>query len=154
MKRRSRPKPVVLTRDGRRYDVRGVIAHQDCDAIEPAHEALSDQIERDLAREGIDAVAATPAWETEAWLFLWPAAAPEVVRSWTAPSQHGRWVGRIENAKEAYRKALRPSTSRVYTESDAPRIVAKACELGLIDAPDASSDSFERFRRALLSMTL
>ncbi|MEX1366684.1 MAG: hypothetical protein AB1Z98_26395 [Nannocystaceae bacterium] len=144
-----------VSRDQRRFDVRGVIAHQDCDALEPAHERLSAEIEQRLDHEGLNALAATPAWEMESWLFLWPDAAPELVRSWSRPARTGRRVGLIRDAKEAYRQALRPKTQRVYEESDSPKIVAKAIELGLVDAPpDARSDSFERFRERLRAMRL
>lgn len=144
-----------IVRDRKRFDVRGVVAHQDCDALEPAHEALSEVIEKELADTGVAAVAATPAWETEAWLFLWPDAAPAVVKSWARPNAKRRQLGLIPNAKEAYRKALGAQRKRPYEESDAPKIVAKACELGLVkSSPTGRSQSFDRFCQRLLTVAI
>lgn len=143
-----------VTRDQVRFEVRGVIAHQDCDAVEPAHIALSESIENALASVGVSGIAATPAWEMEAWLFLWPDAAPHVVKSWSRPRSSNSHVGLVRNAKEAYRRALGSKSKRSYEESDAPKIVSKACELGIIGRPACRSDSYERFRVALLRMKL
>jgi hypothetical protein len=47
-------------------NVVAVFAHEDCDAVEPAHEALGEAIERRLAEAGVDRpCAVTPAWELE-----------------------------------------------------------------------------------------
>ena len=134
-----------------RDDVRAVIAHQDCDALEPAHVTDAEEIERRLAQAGApQPIAATPAWETETWLFLWPAAAAAVCQGWAGRLDRykGRDLGRIENAKEELKKALKPGRSgegREYRESDAPDIAANVGELGLIDQRAAKSASFEHF---------
>jgi hypothetical protein len=56
------------------HDVQCVFVHEDCDAVEPAHEALSERIEGALNGYGYRVCAVTPAWETEPWLLLWPTA--------------------------------------------------------------------------------
>lgn len=135
--------------------IAGVFVHQDCDAIEPAHEKLAAVIEDALAGVGVvSARAVTPAWELEAWWFLWPEAVAAVCRQWRAPDQYaGRDVGRLRDAKEALKRAVRPAglkrseRFREYTEGDSPAIAAKVRELGLIDAPQARSASFDAFRR-------
>jgi len=139
-------------RRGRRC---AVVAHRDCDAIEPAHEQIASVLEQGLLDEGIgQAVAAAAAWEIEAWWFLWPDAALAVNSKWRRPEPPNAEVGRIENAKEAFRQALRPKVKsqrpRDYVESDSPKIAAKVRELGLVDQRAASSRSFERFAALLL----
>lgn len=156
-KKQANTMALQIKRDDIRFDVKAVLIHEDCDAVEPAHEALARQIEGDHASEAVPVIAATPAWETEAWLFLWPDAAPMHVKSWARPARKGRRVGLIVNAKEEYRKSVRPAgdkTSRAYEESDAPKIVQKAREAGLIESPDAKSDSYDRFRARLLAAEL
>ena len=140
----------AVRRESRRFDVRGVIAHEDCDDYEPEHEPLASDIEARLEACGLCCIAAVPAWETEAWLFLWPDAAREVVPGWNRPSRRGQDLGRIRGAKEEYRKALRPKKHgkklRDYVESDAPKIAEAVRRLGIVSELDAKSASFERFR--------
>lgn len=136
-------------------DVVAVFVHQDCDAIEPAHVALAARIEEVLVAAGVDAGrAVTPAWEIEAWWLLWPDAVAATRTSWRRPDDWvGREVGRIPDVKEALRRAIRPREGRRdktfpdYRESDSPAIAAKVRELGVIDAPQARSASFDAFRR-------
>lgn len=142
-----------VRRSGVRHDVKLVIAHQDCDAVEPAHVDLGRTISDQLAGLAVPVVPATPAWEMEAWFFLWPDAVVAVNHRWRRPAMSGRAVGLIRDAKEAFRRALRPraggSPPRDYEESDAPKIAQKVRELGLVDAPDAVSDSFTAFADAI-----
>lgn len=143
-----------IQRDQRLHDVRGVVVHEDCDAVEPAHVALAATIHARLASVGVAVVVAAPAWEMETWLFLWPDAAPALVAQWRRPSRKNTHVGLVQNAKEEYRRAVRPGGGircRDYAESDSPRIAAKAAELNLISSPDARSDSFEAFRAELIA---
>ncbi|GMV73039.1 MAG: hypothetical protein AMXMBFR77_28760 [Phycisphaerales bacterium] len=131
-----------------RSDVRMVFAHQDCDAVEPAHEAIARDIEAHLSAAGERAIAVVPAWEMEAWWFLWPDAAQAVNPSWARPARTGERVGLIVNAKEALRRALRPKGKRArdYEESDGPRIAEQVRLRGEVRRPDAQNASFERFR--------
>lgn len=112
-----------------RFDVRGVIAHADTDAVEPAHEAVAADLEQRLVGDAVPSpVAAIAAWETEAWLFLWPDAAVAVVPSWQRPARTGQRVGLIEDAKEAFGRAVKssPGAKRTYGESDSPKIAKGA----------------------------
>lgn len=132
---------------------RNLIAHQDCDDVEPADKALTAEMLSLFDKQGLRAIPATPAWEMEAWWFLWPDAALHVNSAWRKPSRTGQRVGLIRNAKEAFRRALRPQTkrrTRDYSESDSPRIAHAVFELGIINDLDAVSHSFERFRDMLI----
>ncbi|AUX19808.1 uncharacterized protein SOCEGT47_002610 [Sorangium cellulosum] len=68
----------------------------------------------------------------------------------------GKNVGRIRNAKEELKRRVVPSDVksgqrgfRGYRESDAPRIAAEVSKLGLANAPQASSGSYDHFRRSV-----
>lgn len=136
--------------EARLRPVAAIIAHQDADAVEPAHERLAEAIERRLEAEGFQAIGAVPAWEMETWLYLWPDAAQKVCAGWRRPARSGSDLGKLRDAKERYRQDLRPRTKnkppRDYEESDCPRIVQAACEAGLLSTLDAKSASYERFR--------
>jgi hypothetical protein len=143
--------------DAVRFDVRLVVLHEDCDALEPAHEQRSKNIEDSLKRSGLPALAATPAWEMEAWWFLWPDAPLKVVSRWRRPVPKNARVGLIRNVKEELRRALRPpgkDRPRDYRESDAPQIAAAIRELGVIRSPEYESRSFEHFRDKFLGAWL
>jgi hypothetical protein len=146
-------------RRGRRL---AVVAHRDCDELEPAHERIAVAIEQGLRDAGIDqAVAAVAAWEIEAWWFLWPEAVLAVNSKWRRPKPPRADVGQIENAKETLRQALRPQTKnarppRDYVESDSPKIAAKVRELGIVQrrAANVVSQSFDRFAERVGQLAL
>ncbi|MBX3273019.1 MAG: hypothetical protein KF729_22340 [Sandaracinaceae bacterium] len=137
----------VVGADQRRFDVRLVVAHEDADALEPAHEALAERTERLLGEKGIRAVAATAAWETEAWWYLWPDAVLAVNSKWRHPNRQKTDVGKLRDAKEQLRRDLRPKQGRTrdYEESDSPEIARLVRERGIVDAHAATSNSFRRF---------
>lgn len=142
-------------------DVVCVLAHEDCDAVEPAHVPLSRKIESAFDGEGIAAHAATPAWEMEAWLFLWPEASQKYRPKWRRPDKYnGTNVGMLTNAKEKFKAEVRPRGAaaragvRDYSETDAPMIASKVRELGIIDSPSATSNSYNRFRDAVRNRNL
>jgi hypothetical protein len=131
-------------------NVVGVFVHEDCDAPEPAHRELTSKIENAFAVARCPAHAVTPAWEMEAWWFLWPAATKRVRPTWRGLDPYlGRDVGKIANAKEELRRALRPTGARKppdYRESDAPLIATAVRELNLAALPGGHSDSYRMFR--------
>lgn len=140
-----------------RAEVRCVFAHEDCDDVEPAHEHVAAQIESALRAVGCDAHAVAPAWEMEAWWFLWPDAVKAANPSWRSPNDYvGKNVGMIRDAKEELKRRVVPRGVksgqhgfRGYRESDAPRIAAEVGKLGLANAPQASSRSYDRFRQSV-----
>lgn len=144
----------LVQRESRLLDIRAVVCHQDCDAVEPAHEKLSARIGERLAGLEAAVIPVTPAFEMETWLFLWPDAAPMHVASWSRPpTRKDQNVGLIENAKEAFRRAVRGHPKgkppRDYEESDCPKILEKVREAGMVHRLDAKSKSFELFREAV-----
>jgi hypothetical protein len=166
----TRRQPLVLIKNARPSDLRDraqsiadvvarerlvrnvlcVFAHEDCDAVEPAHEAVAQKIEQALAVAGCAAHAVAPAWEMEAWWFLWPAAVTACNPSWSVPARfRGTVVGRIVEAKEEFQRAPvahRGSRgARRYRPSDSPLIAEKVRELGIARSPAAISRSYDSF---------
>lgn len=139
-------------------DVKAVIAHEDCDDLEPAHETAAIQIETRLRDEGApNPCAVTPAWEMEAWWYLWPDAVAAVHPGWRKLARHGQEVGRIRDAKEQLRRDLRPvnvkpGRGRDYVESDSRTIAEYVRTSGCIFSPTANSASFSRFRDQVLKL--
>ena len=137
------------------HDVACVFAHEDCDEVEPKHLAVCAKIEAALAKAGCPAHAVVPAWELEAWWFMWPDAVQAVrPKSWRAPDDHlGKRVGLIKDAKEELRrkvvpKDLKPEKRKSfphYQESDSPTIARQVREKKLARKPGAKSDSYSRF---------
>jgi hypothetical protein len=134
-------------------EVACVFAHEDCDNVEPAHELVARKIEDALRATGCDAHAVAPAWEMEAWWFLWPEAVKAANPSWRAPDDHvGKNVGMIRDAKQELQRRVVPVKGKAgrggfigYRESDAPRIATKVVEMGLLGKKQAISNSYDRF---------
>jgi hypothetical protein len=99
----------VVEAERESVEIAGVFAHEDCDEVEPAHEVLAKKIEDALRAAGCEAHAVAPAWEMEAWWFLWPAAVKAANPSWRAPDAHlGQNVGMICNAKQELQRRVVP----------------------------------------------
>jgi hypothetical protein len=114
---------------------------------------VAAKIEAALRGAGLEGHAVAPAWEMEAWWFLWPEAVKAAFPSWRAPDDHaGRNVGMIRDAKEELRRRVIPPKAKKgkagfigYRESDAPRIAEHVVALDLLRSPGAISKSYERF---------
>jgi hypothetical protein len=144
----------VLKAKSLEFAIRFVIAHQDCDDFEPAHVALSAKIKATLSSQGIPGVVpAVPAWELEAWWYLWPAAVAAVNSKWKKLTRTGNH-GRIKDGKEQLRRDLRnpERRSRDYEESDSRAISNNVFSMGIVDIKTGNSSSFEEFRSALFSV--
>ena len=136
-----------------------VVAHRDCDACEPAHIQEQQDLEVQLKLHDVKyPIAATPAWEMEAWWYLFPAALEKTRKCWSKIAIGSKNVGMIVNAKEALRRDLRPkgkgaSKCRDYTEGDAVLISRNVRDdPSLIDKITAQSESFIAFHRAVLKV--
>ena len=136
-----------------------VIAHEDCDAIEPAHEALANRIESELAAAGVPTpIAATPAWDIEAWWMLFPQSLQMTRPCWASVDYGGRDVGRIERSKDVLRRQLRPVGTRAratcpdYVESDSINIAANIRANDLHTQPRGISRSFQRFTEKIRTL--
>jgi hypothetical protein len=149
--------------------VLAVLAHQDCDRVEPAHEEVGARIESELRLCGCHVVAVAPAWEIEAWWMIFPEAVGKVVQGWRDPTDWlGRDVGQVENAKEALAVAVQPRPKRrkpprPYEEHDSIAIAENIAAGDLLRTFDRGyrvtagrvrtrSASFERFRRGVVAI--
>jgi len=135
----------IVKAESVRANVKFVIAHQDCDAVEP-HEPVADKIKAAITSEGIEnVIPAAPAWEIEAWWYLWPDAVAGVNSKWrrlTRRANHGL----IINAKESLRRDLRNQGAADYVESDSIKIANKVFELGIVRRKTGSAPSFDSFQ--------
>lgn len=129
-------------------DVIAVLAHEDCDAVEPANVDLNQKIAQSFYQRGYEVFPVVPAWETEAWFFMWPDALHAYRPTWNKlQAQPHRNVGKIQKAKEALRRELRPkggARTRDYRESDAPGIAEQVRILGLADSPNGNSATYSQ----------
>ncbi|MGC8475982.1 MAG: hypothetical protein ACP5NP_06485 [Acetobacteraceae bacterium] len=138
-----------------------VLAHRDLDEVEPRSDASeAHDNEAELHRTVAAAVppecaviAVVPAWEMEAWWFLWPEQVAKHRSGWRPLRLRvGQRVDRIRDAKEELRRALRPKHhARVpdYVESDGPRIAALVREAGTARAPRGIAIAYQRLIAAL-----
>jgi hypothetical protein len=117
-------------------------------------------------------VGVTPAWEIEAWWLVFPDAVVAVVDGWREPKDWlGKDVGKLENAKEALAKSVRPTGGRRkprdYHEADSIEIANIVVKLNLLPSFEGDhrttpgkgvattrtrSLSFGAFRRKLLAL--
>ncbi|GAB4196368.1 MAG: hypothetical protein OHK0013_03530 [Sandaracinaceae bacterium] len=129
--------------------VLAVLAHQDCDAVEPAHEEAAELIENGLRNAGCPGVpiAVTPAWETETWWMVFPEAVGAVVQGWREPDDWiGKDVGKVEKSKEKLASAVQPRPKR---KDKAPRAYRESDSIAIADniATSGSLTSFEHDAR-------
>lgn len=170
----KRPKPLVLLKPSERRetrrgaaeevlalvkasniisDVKFVVTHRDCDAIEPAHDRLTQSIEAELSAVGVEnVIAATPAFEMETWWMLFPNEVSQTRQCWRRINYGRRNVGLIENAKEDLKEKLRPAgvgeraRCPEFVESDGVQIARNIRKNGAVSRPRlATSDSFDKF---------
>ncbi len=143
----------VVAAESVKAPVRALVVHEDCDAVEPAHVAVTTKIERELRALPCPAYAAAPAFEMEAWWLQWPKAGPMVCTQWRELAEYrGRHVGTIPNAKEELRRALakkagkKKSRPRPYEENDSADFARIVRERGWASAPEARADSYSQFQ--------
>jgi hypothetical protein len=112
-----------------------VVAHRDCDAIEPAHQDEIQNLEGILVKAGVrQVVVAAPAWELETWWMLFPHAIRKVRACWKTIDYGAQNVGLIENSKQRLIRDLRPTdaTDRRrcpdYCEGDGIKIAQQLVE--------------------------
>lgn len=142
-----------------REQVKCVFAHEDADAIEPAHAEIAERIERELREAGTPGQvhAVIPAWETEAWWLLWPEIVARCYESWVEPKIASA-PGQVQNAKERLTRAVRPTEMSPsqrkrfpdYRESDSIKIAEAVYAEGCADDPPAGRClSYDRFRESV-----
>ena len=141
----------IASRPGERVIV---VGFHDCDEVEPAHIQQAAAIEQRLRNAGVQRpVAATPAWCIETWWMLFPDALASTRRCWR-PLNVPAAVGKIPNAKNALRRALRPTGHQRcpdYDERDSPTVARFVSQRRPITAAQvARSASLAQFRDRLL----
>jgi hypothetical protein len=132
-----------------------VVVHRDCDECEPNHIRQTSDLEEELRRAGVKhVVPATPAWELEAWLMLFPNAVNSLRSCWRQlPDRNS--VGHIRNAKEQLRRDLRPINTEMqnrcpdYSEGDCIPISQKIGYHEISKRNMAASASFEMFYKKI-----
>lgn len=129
--------------------------HEDCDDLEPMHEAICDRIETEMRATNCpgEVHAVVPAWELEAWWLLWPAVFADVNRNWKLPKKYETCsTGSIRDAKECLKRELRKGNAgkHDYRESDSVAIANQVKAKGLADAPAKGRNrSYDRFRASV-----
>ena len=161
----------------RTRNVLAVLAHEDCDAIEPAHAEVAEKIEAELRAAGCpgEPIGAAPAWETETWWMVFPEAVGKIVEGWRDPDDWlGRDVGRVEWAKEKLAAAVQPrprprkGPPRPYEERDSISVARNIVQDDLLRSfadgrrttpartgtarVETRSASLERFRTRVLAI--
>ncbi|WP_295224828.1 hypothetical protein [uncultured Brevundimonas sp.] len=135
-----------------------VVAHRDCDAVEPAHVASSQELEADLQAAGVKhGVAATPAWEMETWWMVFPAALASARRCWRDVDYSNRAVGQIADSKERLTRDLRPQPAAArhrcpdFAESDGILVAESIRRFGIDAALSGTMPaSLVEFRERLI----
>lgn len=135
-----------------------VVAHRDCDAVEPAHVSSSRSLDNELSAAGVaHPVSATPAWEIETWWMAFPEAVRAVKPCWRALTYGARDLGSIADAKEDLTRALRPTDRAAqkrcgdYTESDGVAVAEQIARRALTNDGRVLPRSLSDFRDRLLA---
>lgn len=131
------------------HQVISVIAHRDCDAVEPAHEKNRAALLEDMRAHHLpQPIAATPAFEMEAWWFLWPSALAATRPCWNKIKPRGD-VGQIVDAKNELCQSLKRegggNRCPGYTESDSLKIAENVKNLNIVNKRSGRSQSFDDF---------
>jgi hypothetical protein len=128
---------------GQRSELAGLIVHADLDSLDgPNYSMVRDRLTQAFALQLPSVSVALAVWETEAWLLLFPAAFAAYRKGWSVPKARcGRDTGLFQDPK----RILREELGSPYRESDAPKIMKKAVELGLTARPGGTNRSYTDF---------
>lgn len=122
-----------------------VFVHEDADAVTPADARRSAEMRAAAHAADVEICPVVPAWELEAWWFLFPDAVAAAFPSWKKLTPRAT-VDRITDAKEKFRDATTDRrTRRRYREADGQAIAGKVRALGLARAPMGTCASYTRF---------
>lgn len=124
----------------------GLVIHEDMDGCtDTEYTRIRANVAGALSRESpCNSALALAAWESEAWLLLFPDAFPAVRPNWKIPSQlRGRDTGTLKSPKEELKRKLGSPTFR---ESDGPKVAEQARSSGLLASPsNGTNRSYEDF---------
>ncbi|MFI8993815.1 hypothetical protein [Streptomyces sp. NPDC053542] len=124
----------------------GLVIHEDLDGFADAEYArIRAKVAGALSRESpCDSALALAAWESEAWLLLFPEAFPAVRSNWKVPAQlQGRDTGTLKSPKEELKRKL---GTPAFRESDGPKVAEQARSSGLLaSGPTGTNHSYKDF---------
>lgn len=123
----------------------GIVVHEDMDGpADAAYTEARNRITVELRRQSpCNCAFALAAFESEAWLLLFPQAFANVQSGWKLPaSLIGRDSGLLADPKETLQRAL---SSPRFRESDGPIVAAAANKLGLMTSPHGRNRSYQDF---------
>ncbi|WP_327190856.1 hypothetical protein [Streptomyces xinghaiensis] len=124
----------------------GLVIHEDLDGCTDAeYTRIRANVAGALSRESpCNSALALAAWESEAWLLLFPDAFPAVRPKWKVPAQlRGRDTGTLRSPKEELKRRL---GSPAFRESDGPKVAEQARSLGLLASdPTGTNRSYKDF---------
>lgn len=124
----------------------GVVVHEDLDGVTDHHydrarKTVADALHRHSGAS--ESALALAAWESEAWLLLFPRAFPHVRRRWTVPARlRGKDTGRVRSPKEELKHHL---GNPEFRESDGPLVARAALDQDLLSAPEGTNRSYDDF---------
>jgi hypothetical protein len=124
----------------------GLVIHEDLDGYtDAAYTRVRANVAGALSRESpCNSALALAAWESEAWLLLFPDAFPAVRPNWKVPAQlQGRDTGTIKSPKEELKRRL---GSPAFREGDGPKVAEQARSLDLLaSGPTGTNRSYKDF---------
>ncbi|MGW7436053.1 hypothetical protein [Streptomyces sp. NPDC054849] len=126
-------------------DLAGVVVHVDLDAVDEArYVKVRERIAPELSKAfPCPSALALAAYETEAWLMQFPKAFSNLNSGWTL---HARYRGcDLTRVNDPKKRLVEHRWNPSYRESDAPRIMEKAFEKGILMQPDGNNRSYKEF---------
>ena len=146
----ARVRPIIGKAKGRALRATGplvgLVIHEDLYGYtDAAYTRIRANVAGALSRESpCNSALALAAWESEAWLLLFPNAFPAVRPNWKVPAQlQGRDTGTVKSPKEELKRRL---GSPAFRESDGPKIAEQARSLGLlVSGPTGTNRSYKDF---------
>ncbi|GLP66694.1 hypothetical protein TUSST3_33150 [Streptomyces sp. TUS-ST3] len=124
----------------------GLVVHEDLDGYtDGQYTRVRANVAGALSREApCNSALALAAWESEAWLLLFPDAFPAVRPNWKVPAQlQGRDTGTIKSPKEDLKRKL---GSPAFRECEGPKVAEQARSLGLLaSGPTGTNRSYKDF---------
>ncbi|WP_261576451.1 hypothetical protein [Frankia gtarii] len=129
-----------------------VFIHEDLDRVDGVgYPEARERVQKALNKELRSAHYVLAVAELEAWLLLFPDAITAFSSSWRVPAARRRKdTGRFADPKKVMKNEVSGPT-RSYRESTAPDIFSKACDLKILDMPNGSNRSWQRFREDVSS---
>ncbi len=139
----------VAEKQGPGTRVACLYVHEDFDSVDgPAYLEVHQRVEQEIHRQLGHGHYVLAVAEMEAWMLLFPAVLPKVVKAWKLPAKHmGKDTGRVPDPKRILMREVSGTKGRKYTESDAPAVFRAVVEGGHLGSPQGTNSSWKRFWR-------